>query len=66
MHILKSEGWCWNWHRFSKLFKPVSVDCPDVDKDILKVIVELFGDNFIEWLDYPILELNNYPPRKLL
>lgn len=66
MRVLKGEGWFWNWNQFSKLFKPVSVDCPDVDKDILKVIVEMFGDNFIEWLDNPIVELNNYTPRQLL
>ena len=66
MRILKGEGWCWNWHRFSKLYKPVSVDCPDIEKDVLKVIIELFGDNYITWLDEPILELNNYTPRQLM
>ena len=66
MRILKGEGWYLNWHRFTRQFKPVSIDCPGVEKDILKVIVEMYGENYIAWLDEPKLDLNSYTPRQLM
>ena len=66
MRILKGEGWWWNWKRFARNFEPISFDYPNVDAEILKVIVKLFGDDFSSWLNEPIVELNDYTPYQLL
>lgn len=66
MRILKSEGCYLNWKQFSKGFKPVELIYPNVEADVLKVIVELYGENYTEWLEKPIHRLNNYTPHQLL